>query len=476
MPNGVIQSASEYFNDTEKYPGNRGTDTNPFVIADYKDLIGMNSYVYKKQNYTESSNLDTDYGGGSYLLVNDIDCNEWDPNKNGPIVLRAISKSTTVIDFNGYSMYNIIVRSFNGKTVAGLSKGDDPGSCFLNLKFPCTNNKYNSGYMNRIIKNMSFKNVIFHNSRNFQLIGFSINFAYIDTSSYNPTPKIFFENPSFEVYISEDGVKSSNETCTLFPDINQWADSNSSTGTKNDSDYILKYTAYVKNIYLKLSGREVMRSLSKMKSPDNYKKSCVYYLFGFNPAEQCRFYVTDMTLNYNDFVFVINEGYGTYGDYKAPGMAKVYNCYSLAPAARSIDTINIIGNMTIRVPKGSSSTDSATSTIDPVYPIQFFRSSEYNTDSPDTRFSMLYSNILFNANVDIVVDDNNSSCAIFDCTDVTYFVNKDRYLLSTVSTGTLNGNYKVFNRFQKAVECTTEQVNDAEYMKNQGLVVFNLNT
>lgn len=64
MPNGVIQSASEYFNDTEKYPGDRGTDTNPFVIADYKDLIGMNSYVYQKQNYVYMSNVEADYGGG----------------------------------------------------------------------------------------------------------------------------------------------------------------------------------------------------------------------------------------------------------------------------------------------------------------------------------------------------------------------------------------------------------------------------
>lgn len=463
MPNGVIQSASEYFNDTEKYPGGKGTDTNPLVIADFKDLKAMDKYVHRQINYS-SGTSDYCWGGASYLLVNDIDCSEWDPNRDSPIVLRSYLKSSVVIDFNGYSMINIIVRSFNGETPI---LNDRPGSCFINFKLPYAYS--GQPHYNRIFKNMSFKNVIFHNSRHFRLFSFTCNFNY--DSDRDSKLKTFFENPKFEVYISEDGTKSSNKFCSIFPNNAKWNKTTTVNGT-----YIFKVPMYIKNMYLKISGREVMRPIANMELPDYFKRSCVHFLLGFEPTEHCKQYVTDITLNYNDFVFVINEGYGTYGDYKSSSMEKVYNCYSLAPAARSMDTANIIGNMTIRVPKGSSSTDNATSTIDPVYPIQFFRSSEYNTTTPETRCSMSYSNILLNCNVDIVVDDNNSSCAIFDCTDVTYFVNKDRYLLSTVSTGTLNGNYKVFNKFQKAVECTTEQVNNAEYMKNQGLVVFDLNT
>lgn len=464
MPNGVIQSASEYFNDTEKYPGNRGTDTNPFVIADYKDLIGMNSYVYQKQNYENGTNPAAykDHGGGSYLLVNDIDCSEWDPNKDGPIVLRVISNSTTVIDFNGYSMYNIIIRTFDGR-YGDLSIGDQ-GSCFLCFMFPCIYSNHYSNKGNRIFKNVSFKNVIFHNSRQFQLIGYSRNYTG-ERNSYATNLKIFYENPSFEVYISEDGTKSSNKFCSLIPFIAKWK-YGSEVSTDN---YSLKYSTYIKNIYLKLSGREVMRSLSKMTSPDIFKRSSVNYLFGFDPSNRYDQYITDMTLNYNDFVFVLNEKSGSNDLYQYSAYENVTDGYSLAPSANTIDTLNMIGNMTIRVKNNGTG-----GSQDPAFAIQFFRAKEYKSSTE--LFTTKHSNILINCKIKVVNDGTSNRCCVFDFTDITYFVNKDRYFLSTSSTGIVNGNYKVFNKFQKAVECTTEQINNAEYMKNQGLVVFNLNT
>ena len=75
MANGTTVAASIYYSDTTTYTGNAGSKTNPYCIEDLYDLI-KNPRIN-----TKPTSEDLYY---YYIVVNDIDMNDYDDYKYSP--------------------------------------------------------------------------------------------------------------------------------------------------------------------------------------------------------------------------------------------------------------------------------------------------------------------------------------------------------------------------------------------------------
>lgn len=102
MANGTTVAASVYYSDTTTYTGNAGSETNPYCIEDLYDLI-KNPYIN-----TQPNSEDLYY---YYIVVNDIDMNDYDDYKYSPPL--GISLYIKKIDFKNHELRNITIYNNN---------------------------------------------------------------------------------------------------------------------------------------------------------------------------------------------------------------------------------------------------------------------------------------------------------------------------------------------------------------------------
>lgn|SRR5574343_257016 len=96
MANGTTVAASVYYSDTTTYTGNAGSKTNPYCIEDLYDLI-KNPYINKQPRSPDLYYY--------YIVVNDIDMNDYDYYKYSPPL--NISLYFIKIDFKNHELRNI---------------------------------------------------------------------------------------------------------------------------------------------------------------------------------------------------------------------------------------------------------------------------------------------------------------------------------------------------------------------------------
>ena len=98
MANGTTVAASIYYSDNTTYTGSGGSKTNPYCIEDLYDLI-KNPRI----NTKPTSEALYYY----YIVVNDIDMNDYDDYKYSPPI--GISLYFTKIDFKNHELRNITI-------------------------------------------------------------------------------------------------------------------------------------------------------------------------------------------------------------------------------------------------------------------------------------------------------------------------------------------------------------------------------
>lgn len=94
--NGVLKDEATYYEDSEKYSGNSGSNTNKYVIEDSYDFISVMS----------SGNSET-----HARLVNDIDMNEHSTYKRGFIDKSLFNNRSVRLYGDGHKIKNIVVIS-----------------------------------------------------------------------------------------------------------------------------------------------------------------------------------------------------------------------------------------------------------------------------------------------------------------------------------------------------------------------------
>lgn len=126
MANGTTVAASVYYSDTTTYTGNAGSKTNPYCIEDLYDLI---------KNPTINTQPTSENLYYYYIVVNDIDMNDYDDYKYSPPL--GISLYIKKIDFKNHELRNITIYNnnsrsniFNVRTYSSLSSS----SSIYNLK------------------------------------------------------------------------------------------------------------------------------------------------------------------------------------------------------------------------------------------------------------------------------------------------------------------------------------------------------
>ena len=162
MANGTTVAASVYYSDTTTYTGNAGSKTNPYCIEDLYDLIN-NPYINTKP---ESEDLYY-----YYIVVNDIDMNDYDDYKYSPPL--GISLYIKKIDFKNHELRNITIYNNSINNIFNV-RGHLTSSSIYNLKltnFISYNSSVTIFAMNNDESNCKF---YFHNC------DFSM---YADTSS-----------------------------------------------------------------------------------------------------------------------------------------------------------------------------------------------------------------------------------------------------------------------------------------------------
>ena len=163
MANGTMVAASVYYSDTTTYSVMAGSKTNPYCIEDLYDLI-KNPRINTKPT---SENLYY-----YYIVVNDIDMNDYDDYKYSPPI--GISLYFYKIDFKNHELRNITIYNSGITTKIYLMLWViQHQSSIYNLKL--TNFiSYNSSVTYFIILKYQVANFIFYNC------DFSI---YTDTTS-----------------------------------------------------------------------------------------------------------------------------------------------------------------------------------------------------------------------------------------------------------------------------------------------------
>lgn len=99
MANGILKDEATYFNDSSKYIGNSGTETNKWVIED--------TYDFEQLGKTGSSST------RNAILVKNIDFRDHEIYKYGFHDISAsnhfIEASASILDGNGYSIRNAMI-------------------------------------------------------------------------------------------------------------------------------------------------------------------------------------------------------------------------------------------------------------------------------------------------------------------------------------------------------------------------------
>lgn len=163
MANGTTVAASVYYSDTTTYTGNAGSKTNPYCIEDLYDLI-KNPRIN-----TKPTSEDLYY---YYIVVNDIDMNDYDDYKYSPPV--NISLYFTKMDFKNHELRNITIYNNSSESNIFNVMGHSTSTSIYNLKltnFISYNSNVSIFAMNSDVSDRKF---YFHNC------DFSI---YADTSS-----------------------------------------------------------------------------------------------------------------------------------------------------------------------------------------------------------------------------------------------------------------------------------------------------
>lgn len=390
MPNGVLKGALEFLGD-DKYTGDPGSSTNPWCIDDYEDLKACH-------NVGGAGMIQC---GGSYILTNDIDCSQYNPKYDAAINIKLYG-TNPYLDFNGYSMFNIVIRSYQG------------AKSFLNIKGIYDTYNY--------IRNLSFKNCIFHNTRNYILINFSKN------SNYNNTVRFIMENSKSEVYINDNGVGTDRRVSILgmFDSI-------------DPSRFIID--AY--NSYFKISGREVEGNLNTSFSCGRHALWYSSYIGNIN-------YI-DTTLFFNNYKIVFdNSSFFTTGlDTNSSNSTSMYLLVSTAP----YDTLNIIGKLIFDFKKKASS-----STY--YKPVQII-----SVANPDASTNVLWNCI---TEVKDSVPDEEGYCNILITSyqNNKIFLNSDKFPVDKITL--------LYPDYFELL--TTEQLKDAQYCNDMGMIVFDTDT
>lgn len=94
MANGVLRSEADYYNDSETYTGDPGTETNKYVIEDVYDFINMGSAPYTE-----------------FTIVNDIDFSDHETYRYGMSNISLVSNSYTKVYANGHAIRNLIYKN-----------------------------------------------------------------------------------------------------------------------------------------------------------------------------------------------------------------------------------------------------------------------------------------------------------------------------------------------------------------------------
>lgn len=124
MANGTTVAASVYYSDTTTYTGNAGSKTNPYCIEDLYDLI-KNPTINTKPT---SENLYY-----YYIVVNDIDMNDYDDYKYSPPL--NISLYIKKIDFKNHELRNITIYNNSRSNIFNvMTYSSATSSSIYNLK------------------------------------------------------------------------------------------------------------------------------------------------------------------------------------------------------------------------------------------------------------------------------------------------------------------------------------------------------
>lgn len=184
MANGTTVAASIYYSDTTTYTGAGGSKTNPYCIEDLYDLIN-NPHIN-----TKPTSVDLYY---YYIVVNDIDMNDYDDYKYSPPL--GISLYFTKIDFKNHELRNITIYNSSSPTKNIFNvMGHSTSTSIYNLKLT------NYISFNSCVTLFAIDNKVTNCKFYFYNCDFSI---YTDTTltGINPIESILGSNDNYTEYV-----------------------------------------------------------------------------------------------------------------------------------------------------------------------------------------------------------------------------------------------------------------------------------
>lgn len=229
MANGTTVAASVYYSDTTTYTGNAGSKTNPYCIEDLYDLIN------NPRINTQPTSEDLYY---YYIVVNDIDMNDYDDYKYSPPF--GIDLYFSKLDFKNHELRNILF--------------------YNNSNYPYSLTIFTiRGQYDSSIHNLKLTNFISYNS-----------YITVFTRAYSSAhPSLFFYNCNFSIYadttlvssptIKIIGIASDSPIYCYNCIFNIKANLNSNDNSKiiNDADLYMYYSHIhlyiVRNLYSLIS-------------------------------------------------------------------------------------------------------------------------------------------------------------------------------------------------------------------------------
>lgn len=96
MAIGVFQSEAEYYNDSETYTGDPGSETNKYVVKDVYDFLKIDAPTTIYTHFT---------------LVNDINFSDHETYRYGISTSRLINNTYITVHANGHKIRNLIVKN-----------------------------------------------------------------------------------------------------------------------------------------------------------------------------------------------------------------------------------------------------------------------------------------------------------------------------------------------------------------------------
>jgi len=212
--------------------GDPGSDTNPYCVEDYEDLIST-QYKY------------------NYMLVSDINFEKYFKKKYGlgwnnyssGVVRLTVIKFNTLFDFNGYAFHNLIFKNYN----AYKSSAQIHGSSIL---FACDTPQTRET-PEIYVKKLKITNCVFSESYFTNNSLCLISCGRRKASSYELNIGYFnFIEPEINLYFSNDFVEATAANLGIFswllPDPNCITGVDISSGYSNPSESIKIFDAIIK--------------------------------------------------------------------------------------------------------------------------------------------------------------------------------------------------------------------------------------